>query len=125
MPIDASDDFPGPPPAHPNCRSTLIPILKSYGDILNDDSIDEQVAEAIQDIPQATQSSMDGQVAGDLSYEDWLKGKDETFQRDVLGDSKYELWKDGKISLRDLIDQKGNPLTLDELTGKKPKKGKK
>jgi hypothetical protein len=35
---------------------------------------------------------------------------------EVLCPGKYRLWKAGKISLRDLIDQRGRPLTVEELT---------
>jgi len=107
--------FPGPPPAHPNCRSTLIPIVKSIGDLLGDPSVDEEVNAEVNKIPKATQASMDGQVAGTLSYEDWLRTKPVGFQQEVLGAGKYKLWAAGKIQARDLIDQRGNPLTLAQL----------
>ena len=112
---DTDEDFPGPPPWHPNCRSTLIPVVKSIGKILNDPKLDREVEKEINKLPKATQASMDGQVAADLTYEQWLETKSEAFQREVLGDGKYELWNKGKISLRDLIDQRGRPLTLDQL----------
>jgi hypothetical protein len=58
---------------------------------------------------------MDGLVAQALTYEDWLKTKSEAFQKEVLGPGKWELWQKGQIRLRDLIDQRGRPLTLEEL----------
>lgn len=112
---DTDEDFPGPPPWHVNCRSTLIPIVKSLGDILGDPSIDKKLEKEIDKLPEATQSSMNGQVAGDLTYEQWLEGQSRETQLDVLGPGRLELWEKGKISLRDLIDQRGNPLTLKQL----------
>jgi hypothetical protein len=50
-----------------------------------------------------------------LTYEEWLKRKSAAFQKEVLGPGTYRLWKATKISLRDLIDQRGSPLTLDQL----------
>lgn len=109
------EDFPGPPPWHPNCRTTLIGITKSVGEILGDPEIDKEIQKEVAKLPPKTQASMDGQVPKELTYEEWLRGKGETFQKKVLGPGKWQLWNDGKISLKDLVDQRGNPLTLDEL----------
>lgn len=95
--------FPGPPPWHHNCRTVLIPIFKASDKL------------KLKKIPEGKQASMDGQVAGDMSYEDWLKTKPESFQQEVLGPGKFDLWKSGKLKLSDLTDQTGRPLTLKEL----------
>ena len=58
---------------------------------------------------------MDGQVAADLTFADFLKGKPASFADEMLGKGRAELWRDGKITLSKLLDQKGNPLTLAEL----------
>jgi SPP1 gp7 family putative phage head morphogenesis protein len=105
-------DFPGKPPYHWNCRSTLVPILKSW------DQLAKGAVSGIEEIKPDTQSSMDGQVAADLSYEDWLKTKDEDFQKEVLGEGKWKLWTEGKITFPDLVSQVGNPLSLEELEAK-------
>jgi len=97
--------FNGGVPRHYNCRSTEIPLLKSWRDL----GID------MDELPQTTRSSMDGQVAADLSFGDWLSGKPESMQDHMLGKGKAQLWRDGVISLTDLVDQTGNPLTLAEL----------
>lgn len=99
--------FPGPPPWHWNCRTTLIPITKSW---------DELGARTQNKLPEGTQASMDGQVAGDLTYEQWLRKQTTARQREVLGPTKYKLWKAGKItSLRQLVDQTGRPLSVSQL----------
>ncbi len=112
---DTDEDFPGPPPWHPNCRSSLIPIVKSLGTLLDDPKLDKHLEKELENIPEATQSSMHGQVAGNLTYEDWLSAQSKEDQLEALGPGKYELWKSDKISLRDLIDQRGRPLSLKEL----------
>ena len=61
---------------------------------------------------------MDGQVPADLDYETWLSGKSKSFQLEVLGPGKWDLWQRGKISFTDLVDQRGNELTLAELRAK-------
>lgn len=97
--------YPGPPPWHYNCRTILIPVTKSF----------KSLGLKLKKLPESARASMDGQVAGDLTYEEWLKTKPVEFQREVLGDGKHALWKAGKISFRDLVDQTGRPLTLAEL----------
>jgi hypothetical protein len=108
--------FPGPPPYHFNCRSILIPITKSWNDLIKEAG--GEAIPGLDEVPQSTQASMDGQVAGNLTYEDWLKTKPEAFQREVLGPSKYQLWKEGKLSLAEMVDQSGNPLTVEQLKAK-------
>lgn len=112
--------FPGPPPWHFNCRSTLIPIVKSFAQLAGPRSklSRSAIADLEKKIPAATQSSMDGQVAGNLTYETWLKTKPLDFQKEVLGAGRWELWNAGKVTMQDLVDQTGNPLTLAELLSK-------
>lgn len=120
LPDSAADmDFPGPPPVHFQCRSSLLPVVKSYGDLIRDakgdDALAEKMDKAESKIPKSTQASMDGQVSSNLTYTDWLENQSEETQRHVLGDGKWELWQADEIKLTDLIDQSGRPLTLDEL----------
>jgi len=111
------EDFPGPPPWHWRCRSTLIPLLCSIRE-LGGRLSPRKLAGLKKSASKRTQSSMDGQVAADLNYEQWLKTKPKEFQVEVLGPKKYELWKNGKLTFRDLVDQKGRPLTVKELQKK-------
>ncbi|AGN30443.1 hypothetical protein SXAG_00162 [Synechococcus phage S-CBS4] len=96
----------GGPPAHWNCRSTTIPVLKSL----------EEMGVDPKDIPPEMRSSMDGQVAADLTFDDFLRGKPASFADEMLGKGRAQLWRDGKITLSQLLDQRGNPLTLAQLT---------
>lgn len=94
-----------PPPAHWNCRSTTIPVLPSL----------EEMGVDPTDIPPQTRSSIDGEVAADLTFADFLKGKPPEFVDEMLGKGRAQLWRDGKITLQQLLDQRGNPLTLQQL----------
>lgn len=93
------------PPLHPNCRSTMRLLTKSWRELGFD----------IDEIPESTRASMDGQVKQGLTYEDWLKGKSPEQQDWVLGKGKADLWRRGVITFRDMLDQLGRPLTLVEL----------
>lgn len=120
------------PPAHFNCRSTVIGVLKSWSDLADKplpapdagtlkEELEKSLAARglssalISKSINKTQQSMDGFVAGDINFEDWLKGKSERFQKQILGEPKWELWKNGKIGFVDLVDQKNNPRSLAEL----------
>ncbi|MGT2429258.1 hypothetical protein ACU4HD_12020 [Cupriavidus basilensis] len=100
--------FNGGVPRHWNCRSTIIPITKSFRELGLD----------VDEFTPTTRASMDGQVAADLSFSDFLASKPNAFQDQALGKGKAQLWRDGKITLPQLLDQRGNPLTLEQLRAK-------
>lgn len=99
--------FKAGPPRHFGCRSTLIPLLKNARQMGLD-----------LNLPVGTRESMDGQVAANLSFEDWFKSRTREQQDEILGPGKAQLWRDGRITLTDLLDQRGNPLTLEQLKEK-------
>ena len=84
-----------------NCRSVYVVYLKE--------------AKYLEDIPPSTRSSMDGQVPATMNFAEFLDRKGKAFQDEVLGKGKAQLWREGKITLQQLIDQSGNPVTLKEL----------
>lgn len=92
-------------PLHWGCRSVLIPWLKSW----------EELGILGMKIPDSKRASMDGQVSGSMSTREWITGKSETDQDKLLGKGRAKMWRDGKITLTDLLDQSGRPLTLTEL----------
>ena len=107
-PIGHSKPFPSAI-AHWNCRSTQVPVTKSW----------EELGSKVKvEVPVGTRASMDGQVAGGQNYQQWLGTKSKAFQQEVLGVKKQQLWKAGKISFTDLVNQRGHPLTLEQLQNK-------
>lgn len=112
QPIDHGYRFPGAT-AHPNCRSTQIPVLRSFAELATRNKGLASKLDAA--LSGRTRASMDGQVASDLTYDDWLRTKSEAFARKVLGDTRYELWSAGRLSMRDMLDQSGHPITVAEL----------
>lgn len=111
--------FPGPPPIHWGCRSDLVNVMKSWGDLIRDAKGDPELAKKMDrvesKIPKSTRASMTGQVSAKLNYEQWLETQSEENQIEALGYGKWKLWNDGEISLKDLIDNRNRPLTLEEL----------
>ena len=112
-----SRKYPGLSPYHYQCRTLILPILKTFEEIAGNvsDDIREKLKSAI---PKSKQASMDGLVAGDLTYEDWLRTKPKKFQREVLGKTKFKLWSSGVLGFRDLVDQAGNPISVAALKKK-------
>lgn len=97
----------GGPPLHWQCRSVTVAVLKPLNDLPS------RKKSAVE--KSGTQASMDGQVPADMDYDSWLKTKPEEFQKDALGEGRYELWKEGKLTLSQMLDMRGNPMTLAEL----------
>jgi len=95
-------------PRHWNCRSTLIPIIKTWREL----GID------IDEFNETQRASMDGAVSAKLTYDTWLLNKTAEQQDDLLGPGKADLFRQGRISTRDLLDQNGRPMTVKELQDK-------
>lgn len=94
-----------PPPRHWNCRSVLVPVPKSFRDM----GID------LDEFPESTRASIDGQVPESKTFATWIKGKPDGYSEKVFGKTRADLWKAGKISIRDMVDQRGRPLPLSAL----------
>ena len=95
----------GPGLAHWNCRSTAVPVLKSWRDLGID--ADEVTGE--------TRASMDGQVPAEQTFGQWLKRQSAARQDDILGPTRGKLLRSGGLSLDRFYNDKGRYLTLDEL----------
>lgn len=93
------------PPAHPNCRSSTAPVLKSWREI----GLDKD------DTPKSTRASMNGQVAEDMTYGEWLRKQPVSVQDEVLGETKAILFRKGELPIDRFVNRMGDELTLDEL----------
>jgi SPP1 gp7 family putative phage head morphogenesis protein len=92
------------PPAHPNCRSTMVAVTKSFEEM----GLDVK-------IPAGTRASMSGQVAEKLTYYQWLEKQSEKIQREVLGETRFQLWKKDGVKPEKFHDDEGVLLTLEQL----------
>lgn len=98
------------PPAHPNCRSTTVAVVKSWKELGFD----------MNELPAGTRASMDGQVPASLTYYDWLARQSAKTQREVLGPTRLQLWKEGGITPDRFQNDKGRQFTLAELRNRAP-----
>jgi hypothetical protein len=104
-PLKGAPAYNGGCPRHPNCRSVIIAITKTFRELgLN-----------IDEIPKTTRASDEGQISASTTFDQFLNRKTIEQQNEMLGKGKAQLWRNGKITLRDLLDQSGRPLTLEEL----------
>lgn len=135
------------PPAHPNCRSTVVPVLAGE-EIVGDrptvrDSRTRRMrerdfsAEARDEVGAREWSKMSagdrralvrakreawadeniGSTPSNVTYQDWLKRQPAKFQDDVLGATRGRLFRDG-LTLDKFVDASGRQYSLDQLRGR-------
>ena len=95
------------PPLHRNCRSTMLPIVKGWKEL-----------EKEFNIPEATRSSLTGQVPQSLDFKDWFNKQTDDFKYDYLGKERFDLYKKNKLNFVDFFNNKGNYLTVKQLKAK-------
>tara|TARA_R110002096_G_C14661938_1_gene728462 strand:- start:54560 stop:56911 length:2352 start_codon:yes stop_codon:yes gene_type:complete len=97
------------PPQHMQCRSTTVPILKSWKEL----GID------LKEAPEGTRASMNGQVPATLNYNGWLRKMDASpatrgIVDDALGPRRAELFRSG-VNVDKFVNAQGKTLTLRQL----------
>lgn len=88
------------PPLHPNCRSVILPRI---GDVTR--------------IP-GQRASQDGPVPASQTFETWLRTKTVAEQNAILGAGRARVWRQNKLTLSQLLDFKGDPLSVAELSAR-------
>lgn len=99
------------PPAHPNCRSTTVAVIKGdFGRFLDEES---------------ERASVDGPVPAGETYYQWLKRQSADFQDTALGPTRGKLFRDGGLSVEEFsrlnLGRNFEPLSLAEMRKLKPK----
>lgn len=92
-------------PFHVNCRTRMITVLKSWKEL----GID------LKEAPPGTRASMDGQVPGKWTYQDWLRRQPRAVQDEVLGPGRARIFRAGRVKLDRFVDNRLRPLSLEEL----------
>lgn len=97
-------------PRHWNCRSVMVPMTKSLRSMGIDLPDFEPTTRA------ASSGHAGGQVKASTSMKDWL-GTRTTGQLDEqLGKGRAQLYRDGVITLQQLLDVSGSPLSMKQLS---------
>ena len=92
------------PPAHFNCRSTIVPKVDPRFDLGAD----------IKSVRPAKGAKGTKQVDSETNYSAWLRKQPKSFQDEVLGKTRAELFRSG-TTLDRFVDVNGRPLTIAEL----------
>ena len=99
------------PPAHFACRSTTVPVLRSF---------DELGIKGLGKLPPATRASASekftGQVPARRTFGTWLKDQRLKTQIEVLGSrEKAQLFRSGRIDIQSFTDANQKPLTIAQI----------
>lgn len=97
--------FNGGPPRHWNCRSVLVPITRTF----------RELGIAIPEVGRVAPRYASADGPTDLTMRQWLKTRTKEQLDDQLGVGRARLFREGKITLQELVDMSGRPLTLAQL----------
>lgn len=108
------------PPVHWQCRSAILPLMKSWAELSNSKSpaVKDKLKTIEKNIPDSTRASLGGPVSEKLNYKQWFDRQPEAIQLDILGPGKLAIYRKGHLNFRQMVDQTGNPLTIAELEAK-------
>ena len=104
------------PPAHFNCRSTTVPVFKSWDDISKLEGVAQVRRRNIQGLTNKEKAFYDGQTPLRESYNSWLLRQPKEIQLRHLGDyQKVDLFRSGQLTVDKFTNPEGNSLGIREL----------
>ena len=134
------------PPVHLRCRCVRVPAIR--GEVIGERPMKrsterELVAEFVAlhnldpkikkraNLPRGFKGRFDkfarkrireltGRVPASLTFSEFLKRQTFEFQKEVLGKTRAELFRDGKLELKDFVDDVCRVFNLDELMQREP-----
>lgn len=95
------------PPAHPNCRSVFVAVMREFADLLFEE-----------DLPADVRRAFNGRGPSDITYYQWLRRQPDSRQREVLGKTRYSLWKTRGERPEKFHSRDGKWLTIAQLRRK-------
>jgi SPP1 gp7 family putative phage head morphogenesis protein len=103
------------PPQHFNCRSTTVPIVKSYEDIRNTKS--SRISKRrLQRISGSKRASFNGQVPSKTNFEQFLATQDDDFKLAILGNKRrVEIFNTGKLKFTQFSTKDGQLVSVGRL----------
>jgi SPP1 gp7 family putative phage head morphogenesis protein len=104
------------PPAHFYCRSTTVPVFKSWEDVIEVDALSEIRRRNLEKLTDKQKAFYDGQTPLREPYHDWLFRQSKEVQLKHLGDyKKVELFNSGQIHLDRFDNDVNNDISLKQL----------
>lgn len=104
------------PPAHFHCRSTTVPVFKSWNDIATLEGVANIRRNNLKNLTNSQKAFYNGMTPSKESYNDWLLRQPKDVQLRHLGDyQKVELFNQGGITLDKFTNPEGNSIGIREL----------
>lgn len=104
------------PPAHFNCRSTTVPVFKSWEDIDKLEGVAQVRRANMRKMTPEQIAYYDGQTPMKESYNDWLMRQPKSVQLRHLGDyRKVDLFQNGELTVDKFVNPEGNTIGIKEL----------
>lgn len=104
------------PPAHFHCRSTTVPIVKSYSQLDTLENVAYIRKKNLQGLSEKEILYYDGQSPLKESYDTWLRRQEPDVQLRHLGDySKVEIFRSGELTVDRFSNSEGRSIGIKEL----------
>jgi len=114
----------GGPPFHFNCRTVLVPITKTFEELSEGGNLTKQQRKDFDKLTNAERAALGGPIEQTKNYDQWLRKQSKARQIQVLGPKRWEIWKKRGLTMAQMLDQRGNTLTIEQLKRKYPRKVK-
>jgi len=103
------------PPQHFNCRSTTVPLVKSYDDIKNTSS--SRISKRrLSRLSTNKRASFSGQVPAKTNFEQFLRQQDQSFKLAILGNKRrVEIFDLGKLKFSQFSTKSGQLVSISKL----------
>ena len=104
------------PPAHFRCRSTTVPVFKSWDDMGKLEGVSQVRHNNLKKLSDAEKARYDGQTPLKESYDAWLRRQPQDVQLRHLGDyTRAKLFADGNLHVDKFVNPEGNTVGIREL----------
>jgi|21_taG_2_1085346.scaffolds.fasta_scaffold00106_20 SPP1 gp7 family putative phage head morphogenesis protein len=103
------------PPQHFNCRSTTVPIVKSYED-LRDTKSSRISKRRLKRISKSKRASFNGQVPSETNFAKFLSEQNNDFKLAVLGNKRrVDIFNTGKLKFTQFSTKDGKLVSISRL----------
>lgn len=104
------------PPAHFNCRSTTVPVFKSWDDMAKLEGVAQVRKNNIEKLTPEQIAFYDGQAPLRETYNDWLHRQPQEVKLRHLGDyQRVEMFDAGDLTVDKFTNDAGNSIGIKEL----------
>ena len=94
------------PPAHFQCRSITVPVVKSF---------EELGLTGLKKLPPAQRASLNGLVPARQTFPQWLRKQDVPTQNEVLGVGRAKLFRGNRVTIDKFTTNQQRSLSLKEV----------